>query len=341
MKRFILALTLFVCFSSFFASITTHAADFRSEDKVTIDTPANNLYASGNKVVIRSNTTRDLAILANEVQVDGEVEGGSIIVGGVIEYQSPSTGGNVRILGSSIHIKNSTIKGDVLVAGSEVIIENTTISGDLVVTSGNFEMKGSKVSGRSIANVGTYTGDKLESQTNGEVIRYEQKVDTSPTTILQNKIWEIGSILLITVVSLYLFRKKHLHIQSIDFGKRFMLDIGLGLLALITPMVAFLLSVFILSPHIFLAIAVATYGIAYLIALLLPVYVGNFIKNVFDSKVPIQYLIALSYIVMVLLSILVMFAPGFAIFYVLIGLLFLAFFGFVLRKSYHILSNHI
>lgn len=305
-----------------------------NSDKVEIKSTRENVYASGNEVILKESIAKDIVAAGSKVEINGNVGRSIIAAGEEVTINSDRVAGNVRVAGKKINIKGN-FGEEVIIAGRDVTIENSIIAGDLVIASDNLTIKNSQVLGNAKISYSKLDGD-LRSQIKGDI---EENKD-GQSKGFGSAIFGVGLagflavqfsvIVFLLVIGYLLFRKKVLENSEMKFDRRFGTDIliSLGLLILTIPILilSFIIQLYPLVSLLSI-IACATF---ILTSFFLPIYVANFAKNTFKiNSIKIQYLVAISYLVITILSIIpVINIISFLVFFVLL----LANFGFLVRK---------
>lgn len=153
MKKIILAVfALLVLFPS-----VTLAANFKNPEQsgdvvVNKEESFRNLYTAGNTVEINADIKGDLVAAGANVNVNGNIERGVLLAGENV-FVKGNIGQNARVAGKNISF-NGKISDDLVVAGGNIKVnKDAVIEGDLVVVAGQLTIDG-KVLGNIIMGGG-------------------------------------------------------------------------------------------------------------------------------------------------------------------------------------------
>jgi hypothetical protein len=120
------------------AAVPVLAADFRSEDAVTVTSGEvidDDLYVVGNRIIIDGTVNGDIFAAGNTITVNGKVNGSIMAVGETVNINGEITHA-VRIAGGTLNI-GGNVGRDLLVGGSEVNVDSTAkIGRDLLFGAG-------------------------------------------------------------------------------------------------------------------------------------------------------------------------------------------------------------
>jgi cytoskeletal protein CcmA (bactofilin family) len=328
-------LALGLSLAALLVSTTAFAAEFVSSKNDKVEVQANeahrNLYTSGRNVNIAGNTTGDLTVAGGKITVGGTVEHNLDAVGQEI-IVSNAVGGNVKVAGKKITI-DGKIAGDVLAAGAEIRINNT-VSGDVLVAGRSLTFGPQAAVTGKVTYYGP-TDPKLEAGANvpniehkkanfGDLHRTKRAVHLFGT-LVGTIAWILAAWLLV-----WLFPKR---LQSLvrmvtdRVGK----NMGIGLLGLILPPIAFVLLFIVLVGYYLAFIGIAAWILLLSIACLVSaLWLGTKIMSWFKKSEPkVDFVSA---IVGVLAFKLMMFIPILG--WIVGALIFLTAFGAVIRSSY-------
>ncbi|MFW5719623.1 MAG: hypothetical protein ACOCXT_01170 [Candidatus Dojkabacteria bacterium] len=99
-------------------------AEFTLQDKLIQE----NVYISGENIVVDSEITKDLTIAGEKIRVNGDIGDNLYAAGGVVQIDGNIAGG--------IIIVNGSINDDLKLAGGQVYINSEKITGDLNILAG-------------------------------------------------------------------------------------------------------------------------------------------------------------------------------------------------------------
>jgi hypothetical protein len=108
------------------AAVPVLAADFRSEDTITVasgEVIDDDLYVVGNRIIIDGTVNGDIFAAGNTITVNGKVNGSIMAVGETVNINGEITHA-VRIAGGTLNI-GGNVGRDLLVGGSEVNVDST------------------------------------------------------------------------------------------------------------------------------------------------------------------------------------------------------------------------
>lgn len=137
---------------------TVLAAEFRNGTSPSIsaaETINDDLYVSGDEIVIAGRVTGDVVAAARTVRVTGQIGGSLQVLSGEVDVEG-RVGGSVRVATGDLAITGD-VGGDVLVATGQVRLgASGSIGGDLLVAGGDVRLDGS-VGGDVRGDVGELT----------------------------------------------------------------------------------------------------------------------------------------------------------------------------------------
>jgi hypothetical protein len=320
-----------------FVNIDANAAQFLSGGEVRVDQPTSNLYVAGDEVIINTPIQKDLVAAGGRLDITGSVERNAIVAGGQVNINTDRIGASLRVAGGQVNI-TGIINEDLVVAGGQVNITGATINGDLVVVAGDLKITDSIVNGNFYGSYDKYSGQELSSFVAGQIniqdIKTETKNEVDGKKLafgfeLYSQISAIAGLIFFLFI---LSRRNRLSIPSIHLDKLFALDfaIAAGVIS-VTILGCFSAIVFfqIVIPVVLIMASIFT-----LSWLFLPVYMGNFAKNVFKLRAGTWILVILVYVLLVLLKILIYLVPVFGVLNFFVWLFGMANFGFIIRKLY-------
>ncbi len=322
------------------APSVTHAAEFRSGERLSVSTRTENLYAAGSTVDIAAPVDKDLIAAGRIVRIGTGVERNIIAAGETIEINSSFVGASVRAAGRTITLQG-TFNEDVVVAAETINLVNAQINGDLVATAQTITLENTAVDGKAIVSYESVVGD-LENAVAGEITTYEITPEASAQEerSIVDRIflpWEFSAIVAIIIVGILLNSRGRLDIPSVRLDKQFLIDIMIGLAVFATIPVALFLSFFIILAPLLLPLAVVLVMASILAMMVLPIYVANLAKHSFQLTADIRILIAISYLTLLLLSII----PGLGIFWILFAVIYIGMIGFLTRADLRALKHYL
>jgi cytoskeletal protein CcmA (bactofilin family) len=129
-----LAALLIAILVTVLAAVPVMAADFRSEDTITISSGEvvdDDLYIAGSNINIDGTVNGDVWAVGDTININGEVNGSILLMGNEITINGKVSRA-ARIAGQNINI-NNTINGDLIVGGTNLTVNsNAEIDGDLL-----------------------------------------------------------------------------------------------------------------------------------------------------------------------------------------------------------------
>lgn len=234
-----------------------------------IETHASSEYnfVFGNKIELQGNTKRDTFTLGNSINIKQEAKlgGGFYAAGDSVEIQS-DINGDLAIFARQIDIaENVKIDGQINLYADEVNFgKNVSVSGNIIYN------EDAKLNG--YANI-SHTG-KLES--------YHQTVyEPDATTILTQKLFSTATLIIVTVIMIYLFPKIYPKIKRIFTNSSEIVKsgvIGFGILIFIPVLSIILLLSVIGAPISVLMLALYFIGI-YLSQAFTGIWLGHLITT--------------------------------------------------------------
>jgi len=325
-----------------FLSLPVYSATFLSGDemkKESIEVTENkeNFYASGNKIKISSTIRKDLVVSGNEVEVTGKVERSLLAAGGNVKVNSQLIGSSVRIVGGNVEL-SGIFNDDVVIAGGNIKIKDAKIRGDLVISGGNISIKDSVVNGKFIGSYGSIDGD-LKTQVKGEIqeAKFERgRNDLSIVSVVIKFGQEVSVILGLIILVIFLIKRRRLEVSEIKVNTRFALDILTTIGLLILPVIIFTISLFLQ----FYSLVATLWGMVifsmFLSTIYLPIFLANLFKNHFPNRLRLHLTVVLAYLFLLVVGLIpyVQVIAG-----VFVVILFLANYGFLIRKFLGVLNN--
>lgn len=332
-----------------------------SESSVSTNKNYDNAYLAGGSITVDGTTQKDLIGAGGTVNSNGIVNRNLILTGGTINIKS-QVGASLFAAGGTILIDSPKVVGsvraaagditlsgnygeDVLVSGGNVVIRNANIAGDVYVGAGTLTVENSTIKGRIQGQYGELKGTDLRSQVTGvidtkkvENQEYQQRSRSFFDYI--NLSWELSVLFTLLLVCWLLKRRNRLSILSIKWGGAFGKDVLIGLAVFILPgIIAVILLILQLFPLAFLLPSIVFLEII-ASCLVLPIYVGNFIKNTWNLKLEISWLVLIGYFTLLAISLLS--NVGVLSILSLISVIFaLANIGFIVRIGYQILNQYL
>jgi hypothetical protein len=327
------------------ASVSTQAAEFypknEGEDNVSISSTRENVYAAGNRVALDEPIGKDLVAAGNFVEINSGIGRTAMIAGNQININDQIIRGATRIAGNEV-----TIEGDfgeeLIVAGGVVEIRNSRIQGDLIVAAGQLILENTIVDGDASLAVGEYSGDNLNAIVGGEVI-LEEGGDQAVSEEAFSKVGpmfvvnQIGTIIFLVLVSLYLWRKRKLEVNDIKFNQRFAFDMLTGLVYGLVSLVLILVVLFI-YPVIGFSLLGLQLFIVPLTYALIPIFLALLIQNQFNLSIKPYYTIAAVYVALLVLLLIPLISAITS--FVLFVYSFVVC-GYLLRNSYKLINQAI
>ncbi|MFW5704093.1 MAG: hypothetical protein ACOCXQ_04595 [Patescibacteria group bacterium] len=328
-------LTLIVFFT---APTSLLAADIISDTNVIVTERTENLYTTGNSILISAPVERDLVAAGRDIFVQESIERNILAAGALVEINSPFVGGSVRVAGGTITL-SGTFNEDVVLTGGEVLIENATINGDLLIAAGTVDIQNSTIAGDFLGTYNKRKGD-IASQVMGSIKVHEVETDNEKESTFLSKIhlpWEFSIIVTLIIVSLLLSARNRLDIPSLKLNKQFLIDILIGLGVVIIPAVAALISFFVFLFPLIVPLSLIIYLAIPLVFMILPLYVANTIKHSFYLDLDIRLLVAIIYVTFFLFFNI----PGLDIFTVIPMIFFFGALGFLTRMDLRAMHHYL
>jgi hypothetical protein len=303
------------------------------------------LIGAGGTVVTNAPINRNLVASGGNVTVKSAVGGSIFVAGGTVIIDSSFVGGSVRVTGGTVTLSGN-FSEDILVAGGDVILKNANVVGDVYVFAGNLTVQSSSIKGKIQGQYSVLEGSDLKSQVTGaiEIKKVDsEEYNNKPKNFYDfvNFPWEL-SVILITLITCWILNKRNrLSISSIKWGATFGKDILIGLAAFILPgIITIILLILQLFP-----LALLTPALVFLeiiaILLVLPIYVGNFIKNTWNLKLDIKWVIVIAYLILLVVSLLSSNIGALSALGLLSTIFALAHIGFMIRTGYKAANQYI
>lgn len=325
-----------------FLAIPVHSATFLSNDEMKKDSieiteNKENFYAAGKKIKVSSIIRKDLVVSGGEVEITAKVERSLLVAGGTVKVNSQLIGSSTRIAGGSVEL-SGIFNDDVIITGGNIKIKDAQIKGDLVVSGGDVSVLNSKINGKFIGSYGNIDGD-LKSQVKGEIqeAKFERgKNDFTFVSVILKFGQEFSVFIGLIFLVIFLNRRKKLEVSEIKINTRFALDIISTLGFLLIPVIIFGISILLQ----FYTLVLTLWGIVILSfslsVIYLPIYLANLIKNHSKLKLSLPILSGLSYLFLLVIGIIpyIQVIGG-----VLVFILFLANYGFIVRKFLTLLNK--
>jgi hypothetical protein len=362
-KKISFGICIFLLVLSSFLNIGGFAtADFATGDTVNASKSYENAYLAGTNLTVDGEVKKDLIGAGGTVTTSGAINRNLVITGGTVTVKS-SVGGSIfaaagtlvidsSFVGGSVRVTGGTVtlsgnfNEDILVAGGDVIIKNATVAGDVYVGAGNLTVQNSSIKGKIQGQYSDLKSSELKSQVTGaidlkkvEVEEFENKPKNFFDYI--NFSWELSVIFVSIAICWILNKRNRLSMPSIKWGGEFGKDILIGLSAFILPSImVIILLILQLFPLAFLLPAIVFLEIIASI-LVLPIYVGNFIKNTWNIKLGILWVIAIGYVILLVISLLSNIVGALFALSLISTVFVLANIGFILRTLYKAVNLYI
>lgn len=330
-NKFFGLLITFVAFSV--VAFPSHAAQFISGQDVKVNKSTTNLYATGNTVKITHDVKRDLVVAAGEASIDSNVERGILAAGTTVRIHSKSTGAAARVAGADV-VLTGTYNDDVVVAGNTVMVRDATIAGDLIVGSSTLTIENSKIAGNMYGGYGELVGD-LKNQVKGKVFATGGDNKQKSVADLISFPWELSMILGLLILIRFLDSSGRLILSTVRLDRNMTWDILGGLGFLIIPIFALILSFLTLLYPLAIPLALISYSIFVLSFVFLPIYIANFLKNVFKLEYQIKTLSILAYAGLFLIGFIPFLRPLAGV----VAVFALASYGYILRSAWGQIRN--
>jgi hypothetical protein len=327
--------------ASLLLTSTVFAAEFVSSKDGQLNLPASdkhhNVYVAGHEINVASNVTGDLTAAGDKINVTGTIEHNLDAAGNHITT-SNSIGGTVKAAGQNITI-GGNVGGDVVAAGANVQI-NGTVTGDVVVAAKSLTFGPQAVVtghvtyyGRNDAKI--EDGAKVPAIDNHKVqfgdLGHAKKALHVFGTLVSTLAWILAAGVLV-----WLFPK---HLQALIrlVSQKPWKNLGVGLLGLIIPPIAFvLLFIILVGYYVAFASMFLWLFLLSLSCIVAAIWLGARLLSWFRKTEPkADYLAA---IIGVLALKLLMFIPILG--WLAGGLIILAAFGSILRYAYADIKNN-
>lgn len=357
----ILLCVTFLSFSFFGGINSFAAAEFISGDTVSANKVYENVYVTGSNVTVDAKVQKDLIGAGSTISTAGIVDRNAVVIGGTVTIKSqvgaslfvaggtvvidsPYVVGSARVAGNNVTISGN-FNEDVMVAGSDVVFKNANVVGDVYVGAGTLTVINSTIKGKIQGQYGEIKGDDLRPQVAGVMdlkkVEKENNEDTSKQAIWYfNLSWQASVLLVTLLVAWLLARRNRLSIPSIKWSKVFGMDILIGLGAYIIPGIAAVIFLVLQLYPLALLILTVSFLIIVTSQLVLPIYVGNFIKNTWHLNVATSWAVTLGYIVLLVLG-LITNIQNLGILGIVAFIFVLAHTGFMLRTSWLALNHYL
>jgi hypothetical protein len=325
-KKSIQFICIFIISLSVFTSISAFAAsEFLSGDTISANKTYDNAYVTGGTVIVDGAVQKDLIGAGGTISTTGQINRNAILTGGTVTVKSqiatglfvaggtvvvdtPGIGGSTRIAGGTVTLTGN-FNEDVFVAGGDVTLRNANVAGDVYIGVGTLTVLNSTIKGKIQGQYGELKGDELKKQVAGSIdltkVDKEKAEETKANTSRYfNFSWEFSVIIATLAVGWLLGVRNRLAIPSIRWGQKFGLDILIGLGVFILPGIAMiLLLIFQLIPVAFLLPALVSLSIIASL-LVLPIYVGNFIRNTWNITLAPKWMTVIGYLLLLAISLL-------------------------------------
>lgn len=317
MKKFLIFFGSFVLLFNLFFVTQVEAFEAKLPDRrgdVNLEKETKDLYTAGKKIDISGQAKGDIILIGGEVSISSPEILGSIFIGGEDIKINSVVHDYVQIAGEKVEL-TGFFYDDVFIFGSDVKIQNAQISGDLKVYSGKLTLENSTVFGDLKGNFSEHEGD-LRTQVLGNIDISASEdwrtkvfdVDLISTLIFKLP-WEVGSIVFLILISVYLGKRNRLEMPEIQFGKYgkvFGKNVLRGILSIVTPAVVLIFSILTLTFFQVSLITTTFYIFLGLSGIFLPIYLANLFKNTlsgkYSKKLNIKYLIAIAYVLISLVG---------------------------------------
>ena len=332
-------------------AVPGQAFEADSGDTVSTTETKSNFHVSANTITINENIEKDLVAAGNTILVNADIERNALLGGNQITING-DVGGSVRAAGNQLTL-NGNFADDVIVAGNQITITDAVIEGDLVVGANTLNLVNSRVTGDLLAGYDNYDGDSVEEQVAGEVKTQDPELDekieetkergqgAAAVGVIVGTIWrEIGTIVALLVLTLFLRKRNRLAIPSLHMDQRVFWNFLLGLgFIVIGPVLGGVLVIF--GGPTGIGIVLSLIGLTLLSSIFLPVYLANLLKNSLGIGLGIFALTWVVYLLLLVFGVL-QFVPFLGqILSVLVFVFFLANFGYVLTTLWRALSSYV
>ncbi len=325
------------------------AAEFKGgREDVEVTDPAESLYVSGGTVTIKAPIAKDLVVAGGRVIVAAPVERNVLVVGGQVELAS-EVGGTVRAAGGEVSITGS-IADDLVVAGGKINVQNAEVGGDVLATASRLTMRDSTVGGDLYGSYEKIEGN-IDEQVNGSLMtkqfdmseklkerRDERQEDRQNAVIGQvNVPWEMSVALFLFLIAYWLHTKDRLRIPSIRMSKQFGWDILIGVGVIVLPVIAVLVSVFLMIFPVIIPLAIINYMALIVSFVVLPIYIANFVKNTFKLDLSLPWLVFMSYLILFIINL----VQPLSFLNIFTAILMLGMLGFLTRTDLGMLNDYL
>jgi hypothetical protein len=363
-KKFVLCICVLLFSISLFSAVSgVAAAEFVSGDTVSATKNYENAYIVGGNVTQKGQVDKDLLGAGGTISTEGFVNrnvlvtGGTVTIksqigaslfaaGGTVVIDTPQTVGSVRVAGGNVTLSGKYGE-DVLVTGGDVVIRDATIAGDVYVGAGTLTVVNSSIQGKLQGQYGELKGNDLKTQVVGTVDLKKVETDNDQKERRKSMIldyfnisWELSVLVVTLIIAWLLGSRNRLSIPSIKWGKTFGLDLLLGLGVIILPGI---ISVILLVLQLFpLALLLPAIVFLKIIAamLVLPIYVGNWIKNTFKWTFATKWAVVIGYLVLLGFSLLSK-VDYLGVLGLIIAVFALAHIGFLLRTGFSAVNHYL
>lgn len=268
------------------------------------------LYFAGSTLTLNNNVAGDLTAAGQTMNINSQVITGSVnIAGQTMQLKTEGVGGSVRFAGQDA-VVNGKIVGDVVMFGQTLTLENAHIYGDLVFFGQTLNIKdGVVVEGKFMGNYADSNKD-LKDVVVGSVEIIESQQPTAEETRMGKVVmfvvglflWTIPMAILTLLLALILNRKKKLSNPENKCLLPNFKNVGIGFAAWVGSIAFFVVSLF----------TVPVVGVIYLISFVIfailvttvyaPIYVANVIKNQFNLKLGIGWMVVLAWLGLTLIA---------------------------------------
>ena len=352
-KKILSLFSLFVLSFMIFGSIAGYArSEFINGDSVSANKTYDNLYIAGSNITVDGQVEKDLLVAGGTVTTtspvyrDIIVAGGTVniksaigsnayITGGTVTIDTPNVSGNMRVAGGTVTVSGN-FSEDVMIGAGDTVIKNAKVNGDVYVGTGTLTVINSTIKGKIQGEYSELKGDDLKSQVLGKVDlkKSEKKEDAKADDIISNYLnisWLLSVAVVTLIVGWILGRRNRLAIPSIKFDGQFGIDILIGLGAYILPIFAMIILFIVQLFPVGLLLISLIYLLIAASMLVLPIYIGNFLRNTFSIKLAPKWMTLLGFVFVLLLG-LVSELPYLGLLGIISLVFSLAHTGFMFRK---------
>lgn len=292
----------------FFGVVVVNAFDADFGDKkgdVVSTEETRNFYTAGRLVDVSGRADGDLVVIGGEVNISSpQVLGSIIVAAGEVDLNS-NVQEQVQVLGEKI-VVSGKFSSDVKLYGAEVVVKDAVFEKDLKVYADSLVLENSLIKG-ALRGKYSNTQSDLKSQVfggykieQGDIVANILFLKSSGGEVVKTT-WQIGNLVLLLVVSIFLIKRNRLWMPQVKFDKRFGKDLLRGFLSIIMPAFVLIFSIFTLTFFQVSLLTTTIYIFLGISSIFVPIYLASFLKNTFKMEHDIRVMLVVGYLIVLLL----------------------------------------